>query len=89
MGYILPIQQHEYADYQRRMVTRKRTITSVEKPYKSILKTKYEELKREEEIRNQGIEQISHKNELISSFIDMDEVFTEITGLGYFVNERV
>ena len=89
MGYILPIQQHEYADYQRRMVTRKRTITSVEKPYKTVLRTKYEELKHEEERRNQGLEAMRPTKAPISSYVDMDEVFTEITGLGHFVNERV
>ncbi|WP_042148935.1 hypothetical protein [Paucisalibacillus sp. EB02] len=89
MGYILPVQQHEYAEYQRRMVTRKREITSVEKPYKIIFKTRYEELKREEELKNQNLKQLPQKKELCVSYIDLDEVFTEITGLGNFINERI
>ncbi|WP_096270264.1 hypothetical protein [Paucisalibacillus globulus] len=89
MGYILPIQQHEYADYQKRMVTRKRTVSTVEKPYKTILKSNYEELKHEEELRNQSLKVANLNKEVQVSSVDLDEVYTELTGLGYFINERV
>ncbi|MBS3680434.1 hypothetical protein [Ornithinibacillus massiliensis] len=90
MGYILPIQQHEYSDYQRRMVTNKRTITTVEKPYKAGLQAKYEELQHQEEIRNNKVDLILNEVEQsVSEFSEVDAIYTEITGLGQFINERI
>ncbi|WP_010093571.1 hypothetical protein [Ornithinibacillus scapharcae] len=87
MGYILPIQQHEYSDYQRRMVTRKRNISSVERPYKSILQSQYEELQQEEEQRNMGMVALHTQEE--APKIDMDDLIKELEGLGNFINKRV
>lgn len=87
MGYILPIQQHEYADYQRRMVTRKRNITSVERTYKSILQTQYEELQQEEDLRSMDIVALRKQDE--KSKVDMDDLIRELEGLGNIVNKRV
>jgi hypothetical protein len=90
MGYILPIQQHEYADYQKRMVTRKRTVSAVTKPYRAILQSTYEELRREEEVRSQSIHIPSNEEEKrILSYPSMDKVYAGITGIGQFVNERL
>lgn len=90
MGYIIPIQQHEYTDYQRRMVTKKRTITTVEKPYKAGLQTKYEESQHQEEIRNNKVDLIlSEKEQSVSELSEVDAIYPEITGLGQFINERV
>ncbi|MFS0672026.1 hypothetical protein [Ornithinibacillus sp. 179-J 7C1 HS] len=90
MGYILPIQQHDHTDYQRRIITNKRTITSVEKPYKLVFKTKYEDLKHQEETRNQKVD--LHLNQVessITNLINIDQIFSEITGVGQIINERV
>ncbi|WP_047985919.1 hypothetical protein [Ornithinibacillus californiensis] len=90
MGYILPIQQHEYADYQKRMVTKKRTIASVEKPYKVILKSRYEEVQEEAELRNQKINSMSDQSiDTLSHYMDTEELYAEFTGIGIFINERV
>ncbi|MEN2767617.1 hypothetical protein [Ornithinibacillus xuwenensis] len=90
MGYILPIQQHEYADYQKRMVTRKRTVPSVERTYRAILESNYEELRQEEELRNQQVSNVPHKSEEMETPLGYtDEIYTELTGLGQYVNERV
>ncbi|GIO25782.1 hypothetical protein [Ornithinibacillus bavariensis] len=90
MGYILPIQQHEYADYQRRMVTRKRTVSSVKKSYRAILQSTYEELRSEEEKRSQQNHIPSTKEEqAILSYPNMDRVYSDITGIGQFFNEKL
>ncbi|WP_047982361.1 hypothetical protein [Ornithinibacillus contaminans] len=88
MGYILPIQQHEYADYQRRMITQRRTITSIEKSYRAVFDTNYEELRREDELRSQKLAPTFSQTEEPTR-VDLDDLYTEITGLGIYINEQV
>lgn len=87
MGYILPIQQHEYADYQRRMITKRRNITSVERSYKSILHSQYEELQQEEELRSMDITAMRTQEE--KPKVDIDELIRELQGLGNYINKQV
>jgi hypothetical protein len=90
MGYILPIQQHEYSEYQKRIGTNKRTIETVEKPYKVILKANYEELRHEGELRSEKHSPVIHvSDEKETQLPDIDEIYTELTGLGIYVNEKV
>ena len=44
MGYIAPIANYQYADYQKRVVSDKRDLIHVERPFKAVLETQYEEV---------------------------------------------
>ncbi|WLV25560.1 hypothetical protein QR721_04965 [Aciduricibacillus chroicocephali] len=43
MGYIAPVTNYQYADYQKRVTAEKRDPIHIEKPFKVVLETQYEE----------------------------------------------
>ncbi|GGA74192.1 hypothetical protein [Ornithinibacillus halotolerans] len=87
MGYILPIQQHEYTDYQKRMFVKRRNIEAVKKTYKTELQLSYEELKREKDNPNQPV--ALRQRELYNEQASTEEILIELTGLGKHINERI
>ncbi|SET16003.1 hypothetical protein SAMN05216389_106101 [Oceanobacillus limi] len=76
MGYILPIQHHEYHDYQKRIIKEKRNPYVIEKPFKTILESQYEELK-----KDNYSSQASTKESRI--------IYADLTGTGENVNVKV
>lgn len=44
MGYILPLPHYQYKDYQKRVTADKRDPFYIEKPYKTILETKHQDI---------------------------------------------
>lgn len=45
MGYILPVRMAQYEEYHQRISNRSRDKYPIEKPFKTILETQYEEVK--------------------------------------------
>lgn len=43
MGYILPIQQYQYNDYQKRVVKDKQNTQHIDKPFKVILEKQHQD----------------------------------------------
>lgn len=44
MGYIAPVTNFQYADYQKRVITDERDPIYIERPFKVVLETQYEEV---------------------------------------------
>ncbi|HLR61746.1 MAG TPA: hypothetical protein VK097_04815 [Lentibacillus sp.] len=44
MGYILPVNHHQYYDYQRRTIKEKADPFYIERPYKTMLRTEYHDI---------------------------------------------
>jgi len=44
MGYILPIEPYQHMNYQLREPTRMRNISTVERPFRSVLERQYQEM---------------------------------------------
>lgn len=57
MGYILPIQQYQYNDYQRRVTEVKQNPHFIDKPFKVILERQHQEIKHEYERINKTMYQ--------------------------------
>lgn len=49
MGYILPVTQYQYNDYQNRINDDRRIPNYVEKPFKVVLERQHQEIKKEYE----------------------------------------
>ncbi|RDW18288.1 hypothetical protein CWR48_11940 [Oceanobacillus arenosus] len=43
MGYILPIETYQYNDYQNRISTERRKVSSIDSPFKVVLEKKHQE----------------------------------------------
>jgi|GEM_PF-2069556 len=44
MGYIMPVTNYQYNDYQKRVIEDKEDPIHIERPFKVVLETQYEEI---------------------------------------------
>lgn len=83
MGYILPVTNHQYSDYQKRVTETKRKPHTIDTTYKVILEKQYEELKKQ----YKPMTRESIPIEKSASDENIPEV--KIPGIGENVNEKV
>jgi hypothetical protein len=79
MGYILPIEMYQYSDYQKRISTEKRKVSSIDSPFKVVLEEKHQE------IANQ-FDRTSKSTYQTPQQVIPDEI---ITGKGRYFNQFV
>ncbi|WP_284139393.1 MULTISPECIES: hypothetical protein [unclassified Virgibacillus] len=87
MGYILPIQSFQYTDYQSRLNKPTNSIPTVEKPYKVVFESQYEDVK-EEPKQASGAFPKYYQQKLFEEARGKDS-FPLFTGKGYYINEHV
>ncbi|MFD2045370.1 hypothetical protein ACFSTA_16920 [Ornithinibacillus salinisoli] len=82
MGYILPIQQHEYNDYQKRVAKVRRNPYVIEKPFKVVLETQYEEISK----KNGYAKDKAADASKTMSEPKVNLQYAKVTGKGKYVN---
>lgn len=92
LGYILPISQYEYTNYQAREIKDKKQIKSVTKPYKVILEA--EEKMLNNKYKNVQGKLNAHKRNLMSKRIPPSKQidvmhYARLTGKGGIINEVI
>ncbi|MUK90558.1 hypothetical protein GMD78_19565 [Ornithinibacillus sp. L9] len=85
MGYILPIHQHEYTDYQKRVTKARKNHYEIERPFKVILEAQYEEIRKDNYQINKYNSQRLNKEQPYPT----DHFFIQMTGIGEYINEKV
>lgn len=83
MGYILPVQQFQYADYQKRVTTEKNDRMIVERPFKAILESQYEEVSEKETVYP------SAESAKVRISQAQARALAEMTGLGTSINVNI
>lgn len=95
MGYILPVQNNQYADYQNRVVQEKKDRMFIESPFKAFLETKYDEANqtdtREFELLKEETEYIQkhEQDNVTKNPYGKERVIAEITGKGNLFNDKI
>ncbi|SHG30486.1 hypothetical protein [Ornithinibacillus halophilus] len=84
MGYILPVQNHQYVDYQKRIEEAKRKPHTIEKAYKVILENQYEEIEKDYE-QSEGKKETPSESMVEPSFTNQPP----LPGLGENFNKTV
>lgn len=91
MGYILPISQYEYVNYQVRDSKDKQQTQAVERPYKVILEAEQEKLLNENRYRQGKLSeqtQIEKNHAISNSQIDV-MLYARITGKGGIIDKVI
>ncbi|MCT2535675.1 hypothetical protein NC661_06625 [Aquibacillus koreensis] len=83
MGYVLPVDNYQYQQYQNRVVKTKQDPYPIEKPFKTQLSMSYMDQEKQLE------KHVEHKKKTNVTGHAVDFVYTEMTGKGYFINERI
>lgn len=76
MGYILPIQQYQYRDYQNRITEEKKNPQFIDKAFKVILEKQHEEIAHNYDRLNES------GNQMVSPRRTDDKLFETLTGKG-------
>ncbi|SFD39257.1 hypothetical protein SAMN05216238_101124 [Lentibacillus persicus] len=87
MGYILPINHYQYYDYQRRTIKEKQDPIHIEKPYKTILRTEYNN-----QLRNQTATGQNNNTDLKLTKPKSpaaEKMYAELTGKGQHFSTTV
>lgn len=91
MGYILPITQFQYSDYQKRMLEDKQDLHNIEKPYKVFLdmeqKSDYDRKTHYEHSKNER--QTFYTSTTPPKQTRSDPLYAKITGKGSLFNKSV
>lgn len=96
MGYILPIQQTQYADYQNRTIQERKNLMYIDEPFQAYLNTTYQkanptdvreyELLKEEHENNP--KRKNNDDQQTNRYIN-HTLFGELTGKGTLFNDEI
>lgn len=81
MGYIAPVHNFPYNDYQLRAINNKRNHYFINKPFKSVLESPYQDIKNHPEER-QKITMDKQHSPLMTKSSEMVEEYEVLTGKG-------
>lgn len=91
MGYILPITQFQYMDYQNRVIKNEQDPYFIEHPYKVVLDTKSRELEDEEGTRSGG-QPYKYNDNYKPIHIEKpktEKLYAKLTGKGRHISESI
>ena len=83
MGYILPVEQYQYNDYQRRVIREKQNIYHIQSPFKVVLERQHQEISSSYDSKSRSAEKSSSTNR------SSDELYNALTGKGRHFSELV
>lgn len=92
MGYILPITNFQYQEYQNRVTQKKQDPYFIEKPYKVVLDTKSRELDDEKDTQRNGktFDTNYYYKPMMQTETPKDEyLYAKLTGKGRHFSESI
>ncbi|TCT22390.1 hypothetical protein EDD68_10936 [Melghiribacillus thermohalophilus] len=89
MGYILPIQHHQYQDYHRRTAGTTENPFVLERPFRIELNNKLKEKKKEEKQKKQTRPLTIYAARNVHAIEHTEKLLAELTGKGQHVNEQI
>ena len=87
MGYIMPVDRYQYANYQEWMRTRPSSVSAVDPAFRVVLERKYEAMIREYDRVSPNINRRVPNRPVRSNAVD--RAYAEITGKGKKFNTIV
>lgn len=88
MGYILPVTQYQYNDYQNRINEDRRIPKHVERLFKVVLEKQHHEIKKEYE-RFHHLYQNDQASSNILRYPSSEKLYAKITGKGKHFSKKV
>lgn len=88
MGYILPLAHYQYKDYQKRVTKDKQDRFFIEKPYKAILESHYNQLERKVYRQGNNTEE-KYPHQTAFGKAESERIYTELTGKGTRFSENI
>lgn len=83
MGYILPVQQYQYNDYQKRVVKEKQNPQFIDKAFKVILEKQHQDISGEyDRLNKTKLQNVTPKQ-------TDEKLFESLTGKGRHFNEGI
>ncbi|MFD1040695.1 hypothetical protein ACFQ3N_20245 [Virgibacillus byunsanensis] len=83
MGYVLPVESHQYKDYQNRITKDKPNPFYIERPYRPILEVQYQDIANEYSVYDAVlVQQKQYKGKY-------DLVYAELTGKGKYFSGSI
>lgn len=91
MGYILPITQYQYQEYQNRVTKKRQDPYYIEQPYKVILDTKTKELKEGKAWEDGNGNPVENGNDKQLQFEkpNNEKLYAKLTGKGRHFSESI
>jgi len=96
MGYILPIQQTQYADYQNRTIQERKNLMYIDEPFQAYLNTTYQKANptdvKEYELlmdERENYPEFTQKNKNQPTHYYDDKLFGELTGKWTLFNDEI
>ena len=83
MGYILPVENYQYNDYQRRVIREKQNIYQIQSPFKVVLERQHQEISTSFDSRSRFAEKSAVPRR------PPEELYGALTGKGRHFSELI